>query len=171
MGFSADFAALRHQSWSGTPALTEHPANVFGRRVFLLGDAAGYVEPFTGEGIAWALESAVAIGPLAHEAAAAWRDALGAEWGHAHRRLIRHRQWLCSGLAWVLRRPGLVRSAMRLVSSVPSIADRLVGLLNDPATRALDGVTSRLRCGADLQPLMRGRELDPRVTPLGWTSE
>ena len=34
------------------------------QRVFLLGDAAGYAEPFTGEGIGWALSSAVAITPV-----------------------------------------------------------------------------------------------------------
>ena len=31
----------------------------------LLGDAAGYVEPFTGEGMTWAMVSAVSIAPLA----------------------------------------------------------------------------------------------------------
>ena len=47
--------------WRGTPALTRHrtfnlPA------VYITGDAIRYVEPFTGEGISWALESGILLG-------------------------------------------------------------------------------------------------------------
>ena len=49
-------------------------------RLFLLGDAAGYVEPFTGEGIAWALASGRAIAPLALRAIERWEPRLAGEW-------------------------------------------------------------------------------------------
>ncbi|HEY2910421.1 MAG TPA: FAD-dependent oxidoreductase, partial [Gemmataceae bacterium] len=39
--------------WKGTPALTRQPEVVAASRLFRVGDAAGYVEPFTGEGMAW----------------------------------------------------------------------------------------------------------------------
>ena len=41
--------------WHGTPGLTRRTRPLARDRLFYLGDAAGYVEPFTGEGIAWAL--------------------------------------------------------------------------------------------------------------------
>ena len=58
-------------------------------RLFLIGDAAGYVEPFTGEGIAWALSSAQAITPLALRAIEGWRPQLATDWADLHGRLVR----------------------------------------------------------------------------------
>ncbi len=58
-GFPADeLAAL---DWSGTPTLTRRPLAPAADRLFLVGDAAGYVEPFTGEGIGWAIAAARAL--------------------------------------------------------------------------------------------------------------
>ena len=48
----------RGRQWRGTPPLTRRAPSLAAERVFVLGDAAGYVEPFTGEGMAWALASA-----------------------------------------------------------------------------------------------------------------
>lgn len=43
--------------WKGTPLL--HRQRIVGAsRILAIGDAAGYVEPFTGEGMAWALRTA-----------------------------------------------------------------------------------------------------------------
>ena len=49
--------------WMATPALTRNSSKVVDRCVFLIGDAIGYVEPFTGEGMSWALASAEAVMP------------------------------------------------------------------------------------------------------------
>lgn len=65
-GFSAgpddwiDRAAIASAAFRATPALTHASPLVAGAcgRVFRVGDAAGYVEPFTGEGIGWALAGA-----------------------------------------------------------------------------------------------------------------
>jgi flavin-dependent dehydrogenase len=51
---------LSHADWQGTLPLTRRTDPVAARRIFLIGDAAGYVEPFTGEGIAWALAAGLA---------------------------------------------------------------------------------------------------------------
>src|SRR5262249_28726158 len=56
---------LRAVRWRGTTPLTRRARPLAGTRLFLLGDAAGYVEPFTGEGIAWSLAAGRAIAPLA----------------------------------------------------------------------------------------------------------
>ena len=47
----------------GTPLLSRR-REVAGNRVLAIGDACGYVEPFTGEGIAWALRGAVGAAEL-----------------------------------------------------------------------------------------------------------
>ena len=63
-GWPAPFDLLK-STWRGTPALTRQARRLAAERVFVLGDAAGYVEPFTGEGMAWALAAGVAVAPLA----------------------------------------------------------------------------------------------------------
>ena len=57
-GFPA-VSAFGEAEWRGTVALTRTTRPVAADRVFLIGDATGYVEPFTGEGMAWALD----VGP------------------------------------------------------------------------------------------------------------
>ena len=47
-GFGA-IDGLESANWSGTVRLTRRLLRPAGNRVLLLGDAAGYVEPFTGE--------------------------------------------------------------------------------------------------------------------------
>ena len=56
---------LAELPWRGTPPLTRQARQVAAERLFVVGDAAGYVEPFTGEGMAWALASGTAVAPLA----------------------------------------------------------------------------------------------------------
>ena len=93
--------------WRGTPALTRRPHRVAAERVFVVGDAAGYVEPFTGEGMAWALASGVAVAPLAARAVERWRPELARQWADLHRRVVGRRQVVCRAAAAVLRRPWL----------------------------------------------------------------
>ncbi|MCB0323449.1 MAG: FAD-dependent monooxygenase [Bdellovibrionales bacterium] len=50
--------------WRGTPLLSCRAQTVACDRVFLLGDAAGFVEPLTGEGISWALDAAEALAAI-----------------------------------------------------------------------------------------------------------
>ena len=58
---------LNDADWHGTGRLTQHRRQVVSERSFFIGDAAGYVEPFTGEGIAWALASGRAVAPIVLE--------------------------------------------------------------------------------------------------------
>ena len=58
-------AGLADAVWHGTPPLTRHRQRPWAERLFLVGDAASYYEPFTGEGMAWALVSAAELAPLA----------------------------------------------------------------------------------------------------------
>ena len=58
--------------WKGTPELTRRPARPGAERLFAIGDAAGYVEPFTGEGMFWALSGARALAPLVARSVDGW---------------------------------------------------------------------------------------------------
>ena len=80
-------AGLDRADWQGTPGLTRQARPLSSDRVFFLGDAASYVEPFTGEGIAWALASARAVEPFALRAIERWDPRLARDWGQAHHRL------------------------------------------------------------------------------------
>ncbi len=112
--------------WRGTVALTRRRARLAGPRFFVLGDAAGYVEPFTGEGMAWALAQAVAVAPLAAEAARHWHPGLERRWCAVHRQLLGGRARLCRAVTLALRRPRLVRLAVAALSRMPFLAAPLV---------------------------------------------
>ena len=104
-------ADLHDVSWRGAPPLTRDADPVATRRVFAVGDAAGYVEPFTGEGIAWALATGRAVVPLALEAIREWDDALIPAWRRGRRAALGRRPLLCratSSLFHVPRIAGLV---------------------------------------------------------------
>ena len=130
-GFPA-VEALGRAGWRGTPGLTRQTWPLAEERLFLIGDAAGYVEPFTGEGMAWALASAGAIAPLALRAVEGWNPRFVSDWGAMHGRLVRRRQWVCRGLAAVMRRPRLARAVFRVAASLPGSARFVLRRLNEP---------------------------------------
>jgi flavin-dependent dehydrogenase len=112
--------------WSGTVPLTRRPARLAGERLFVLGDAAGYVEPFTGEGIGWALVAAEQLWPIAVRAARSWSTDLAAAWTARHRRTILGRQRRCRLIASALRRPLLVRGLVGLLAIRPRLARPMI---------------------------------------------
>ncbi len=114
-------------AWRGTPALTRTPRAVAGYRWFAAGDAAGYVEPFTGEGMAWAVGSAARLGEVL---AADWAPGLAADWAERHAAGVQVRQRLCRALAWGLRSPTICRAAVRVLGVVPAAARPVVAHLN-----------------------------------------
>lgn len=123
---------IENLPWRGTPALTRGANRVGAPGVFVLGDAAGYVEPFTGEGMAWALTSAVAVAALADRGIDTHDPALEMQWARLYGRLVRRRQWVCRLLAAGLRRPRLVRAAVHAVGALPAIARPFVRHVNLP---------------------------------------
>ncbi len=114
---------LERLHWRGTAPLTRQARRIADHRLFALGDATGYVEPFTGEGIAWALASAIALAPLALQAARNWQPRLALAWTESHRHIVRRRQLAVRLLAGVLRRPRLTTalvSVLRAARALPS---------------------------------------------------
>lgn len=115
LGGADDAASL---AWKGTPALTRRSA-VAAERLFALGDAACFVEPFTGEGMAWALTCGVNVADLAAQAVRSWHPCLAAQWAAHHRRLVGRRQCICRWTAALLRQPAVHGLAARVLSAWP----------------------------------------------------
>ena len=128
--------ALPEADWQGTLPLTRRTRHAAARRVLLLGDAAGYVEPFTGEGMAWAFAAASATPPFIERARASWDTAVEAEWQATLERMVRRRQRWCRLLAAALRHPLAIRLLLETVSLIPSLASPIVRSLNRPPARA-----------------------------------
>ena len=113
---------LEAVDWLGTPPLTRRLVRPAERGIFVLGDAAGYVEPFTGEGMAWAFAGAEAVVPFVKRAAASPNLRLEDEWTRALARTIGHDQRRCRVLAWSLRQPALVAMFLSLLRRNPGLA-------------------------------------------------
>jgi flavin-dependent dehydrogenase len=109
--------------WRGTPPLTRRAAKPACDRVLAIGDAAGYIEPFTGEGMGWAVASGAAVVPLA---AQDWQPARADEWTALHRRKAIRRERLCRAVTWVSRHPSVARALVSIVSYLPWLATPFV---------------------------------------------
>ena len=120
---------LEQAPWRGTPMLTRRPDAVAGKRWLAVGDAAGYVEPFTGEGMAWAILSASAIVPSVAQLLAQRPS----DWPKRHARLLRSRQRFCRLISMVLRSPLCTRWTVRLLSRMPLLSRPVIRRLNRPA--------------------------------------
>jgi geranylgeranyl reductase family protein len=105
------------------PLSTRRPPPARGR-VLLAGDALSLINPFTGEGIFYAVLS----GALAGAAAAAGPDVVAARYtGALRRRLGRHLRH--AGVAtWFTRRPAVVDAAVRAASADRRVFDRMAAL-------------------------------------------
>jgi geranylgeranyl reductase family protein len=107
--------------------------------LLLVGDAAGMVNPFNGEGIAYAMESGEIAARVVTQALA-WPDAAGAERVlHGYPRVLAdtYGGYYALGRAFVkaIGRPELMRFATRHAMSRPALmrfALRLLGNLTDP---------------------------------------
>jgi flavin-dependent dehydrogenase len=125
---------LERAPWQGTAGLTRHTQPLAEERLFLLGDAAGYVEPFTGEGIGWALASAQAVAPLALRAMEGWDPQIARDWSELYRQIIGRRQRVCRAVAMGLRRPWLAATGFEVLSRLPALAGFVVRHLNAPSS-------------------------------------
>jgi flavin-dependent dehydrogenase len=108
-------------AWRGTPVLTRRSVRLIHERVFVLGDAAGYVEPFTGEGMAWAIELALLATPWILESMRAWDKTKAIGWDYDLRQRIQRNQFICRATAELLRRPMAVGAALRVIRFFPGI--------------------------------------------------
>lgn len=114
--------ALTTANWHGTPPLTHRARPPRSARLFLIGDAAGYIEPFTGEGMAWALAGGRDVVPFALAALGGAGFAAQNEWETHHDRLLGRRMRDCSRVARMLRFPFVTKAIVRLLGAFPILA-------------------------------------------------
>jgi len=120
------FPRFEEQTWLRMNPITRAPARTGSGRVWLLGDAARVVEPFTGEGITFALST----GLLAAEAALTGlpRNDLAPAlkvYTRAHRQLYRRRAWVNTLLRWTLTTPSRTVRLLRKVKPLPGLVSFL----------------------------------------------
>ena len=124
-------------SWKGTPPLTRYSRRIAGPGWFAVGDAAGYVEPFTGEGMAWAVAGAANLVPLLSLPDG---EVVVAAWGAAYRKHVAARQYPCRAIAALLRAPRLCGGVVQALQRWPAAAGPVVRQLNRPLTASLRGI-------------------------------
>ncbi len=117
---------LSQTPWRGIGPLSSWRQDVAGERFFVLGDAAGYGEPFTGEGMAWALMAGRWVAPLAAQAAARWSPDLAAAWRTLYRRKVQKHQRVNRLAAFLLRSPFWTRVAMNGLSASSTFSRPLI---------------------------------------------
>lgn len=125
--------ARRLEPWRGTgPLAWSTTAQTFAGAA-LVGDAAGYVDPLTGEGIYYALFGARALAEALRQALhepARSRAAL-ASYARERARELGPRFLAAKALQRALRHPWLVRSFLRGLGRWPALADLLVTMSGD----------------------------------------
>jgi menaquinone-9 beta-reductase len=130
-------AEVTNLAWQGTPSLTRTAVRPASGRVFAIGDAGGYVEPFTGEGIGWALGSGVSVVPLALRAVVNWQPSLADEWTVLSNGARRRARQLCRAVTWVSKRPSLARRLVGLVGWAPWLASPVVNRIGGLVSEAI----------------------------------
>ncbi len=113
----------------GAGPLAQSARSPIADRLVLVGDAAGYVDAITGEGLSLAFACAQALGsilPAALERGAT--RATLAPYGRFATRAFRRYAVTCRTVFGIARRPALRRRALRFLDRHPRVFDRLIEL-------------------------------------------
>jgi flavin-dependent dehydrogenase len=138
---AARFAvAERVEPVRATGPFASYTRRAWSRGAALVGDAADFFDPFTGEGVYTALRGGEMLAPFAAEAATMpGADRALAEYERARRSEF-HGKWLVERLiAGTIAVPALINHAARALSRRREMADLLVGVAGDfvPASQVL----------------------------------
>ncbi|VTS08582.1 NAD(P)/FAD-dependent oxidoreductase [Tuwongella immobilis] len=117
-------------AWRGTPGLTRHARELGQSRLFGVGDAVGYVEPFTGEGMSWAIAGAIALAPIVASAVEHWHPDSILQWSRKYHRHVGSHQQLCRWVAGLMRRPRWVHWTIAGLQQIPAIANPVIRRLH-----------------------------------------
>ncbi|MCC6493623.1 MAG: FAD-dependent monooxygenase [Pirellulales bacterium] len=118
--------------WRGTPLLTRRAVRVAAHRLLAIGDAARYVEPFTGEGIGWAMHSAVLAGELVAARLDRWDAAAQRQWQRLYRQALAPHHRYCYAMTRILRSAALRSAAVWTLSRAPALARPVIRHLEQP---------------------------------------
>jgi flavin-dependent dehydrogenase len=138
MGLFQAFFRLAPFDWAEPPSVEGGPwasgpfdwptRSTVADDVLLVGDAAGYFDPLTGQGIHWSLRSAeLAAHHLIHaRRSGAFARADLVPYHRALRREMRVDRWLQRSIELVVTHSVVRRAAIRVLGRVPAMANRLV---------------------------------------------
>ena len=110
-------SAITNARWKGTPLLTRRRACVAADGILVAGDAAGYIEPFTGEGMSWAIATGAAAGVVAAQIARG--EASWTMWPALYASIVGRSRTRCRVIALLLRSPMLVRALISIGNRAP----------------------------------------------------
>ena len=104
-------------------------------RVLAIGDAAGYVEPFTGEGMTWAMQSGIAaadqIASVFEASTTTEISQVGDHWDRHLQKLLKSKKRTCRIVTSALRRPIARQAAGQVLSRWPRLAKPLLQKLSE----------------------------------------
>jgi flavin-dependent dehydrogenase len=105
------------------------------RDAALVGDASGYIDPLTGEGIYGAFWHAE---ELVRCASGGWSDLPAALARYARNRVrgLAAKSALCELFQFIIRRPSLANSVLKLLSQRQAVADSFIGIVGNSYTPA-----------------------------------
>jgi len=90
--------------------------------VVLIGDAAEFIEPFTGEGMCWAIENARLFADLAREQRiGTWNEPAAQHYQELYRTKVASKKRVCRAAAAVLEQPRMQRWLLRVSGSLPGM--------------------------------------------------
>ncbi|RNC82784.1 MAG: NAD(P)/FAD-dependent oxidoreductase [Phycisphaera sp.] len=121
-----DSMSVSGLDWRGTPLLSRR-VRAQSSRVYRVGDAAGYVEPITGEGMSWALASGYSVVEILADAIAKGTQHVESRWPNSSAALLGRHKRRCGLVARSARSWVAMRAAMVAMKASPGIAGRLVG--------------------------------------------
>jgi flavin-dependent dehydrogenase len=117
-----DGADLASADFEGTRPLTGVRAGVAHRRVLVVGDSCGYVEPFTGEGMSWAIRGAIGAVSMLPQQIGDWPPEMETRWTAFHAREVFARQAWCRRIRGLVRHPRVAGAFVGLSRCLPGVA-------------------------------------------------
>jgi len=126
---AGDCPELTSAKPKGTALLTRQRRRYGTERVLTLGDSCGYIEPFTGEGITWALESAALLVKRLPRHLDHWPEQTPECWQQLYHAAFARQQALCRAMRFVLHRPRLWSPALRLARMLPAAGQAIAASL------------------------------------------
>jgi flavin-dependent dehydrogenase len=130
------------QNWNlprirGTAALTRRRHCLGGRRVLAIGDACGYVEPFTGEGMAWAAMGAREVVNMLPAPGEAWPMDLPQRWRRRYHDVIGRKQNWCRTMRPLMRSTAIAPTIISAANAFPGIVNWIAGRISQPGSKEM----------------------------------
>lgn len=146
---AADGAPMGAWALMGTGLLTRSRGAIALPGLMVVGDAAGYVEPFTGEGMTWAISAGLSAGGLGLEALRDERgvrlERLRVAWPELHAKTVARRQRVSIGVRALAHRPGVLGALIGVRGPQP--VGEAIGRAASSAIRRAYGSSPSARYG------------------------